>query len=175
MDEIAEDQKSESVSFVEMKAMVGSIIFLWSSIERELAKRIETPENGTNKNGAHTVAQKIARWKSLQAAVGAKRPEHQSLLQEVRERLNRALDIRNRVAHGLIGITADPFGHHGDAHLETELNGETRRHTHPELEQTMRILSHMVSAIGSLSEAEMQKDLCKAENAYVGIRLNHPP
>ncbi len=175
MDEMAEEQKPEPVSFVEMKASIGSILFLWSSIERELAKRIETLENGTNKNGAHTFAQKIARWENLQAEVSAERPEHQSLLQEVRERLNRALDIRNRVAHGLIGITADPFGHHGDAHLETELNGEKRRHTHPELEQTMRILSHMVWAIGSLSEAAVQKDLRKAENAYVGIRLNHLP
>ena len=111
----------------------------------------------------------------MQSAVSIERPEHQKLLQEVRERLIRALDTRNRVAHGLIGITADPFGYDRNAHLETELNGEKRRHTHVELEQTMRILSHMVWAIGSLSEAALQKDTSKAERAYVGIRQNHLP
>lgn len=175
MDKVAEDQKPEPVSFVEMKASVGSILFLWSSIERELAKRIETLGSGANKNGAHTIAQKIARWESLQAAVSVDRPEHHALLQEIRERLNGALEIRNRIAHGVIGITADPFGYRGDAHLETELNGEKRKHTYPELEQSMRILSHLVWAIGSLSEAALHKDPRKAENVYAGIRLNHLP
>jgi|GEM_PF-2311313 hypothetical protein len=86
-----------------------------------------------------------------------------------------ALELRNRISHGLIGITADPFGNRGDAHLETELNGEKRKHTHSDLEHVMRILSHMVWAIGSLSDAARQKDPKKAENAYVGIRLNHLP
>lgn len=65
MVEMAGDQKSEPVSFVEMKASVGSLLFLWSSIERELAKRIETLENGANRIGAHTTAQKIAQWEKL--------------------------------------------------------------------------------------------------------------
>lgn len=163
------------VSFVEMKAGVGSILFLWSSIEREIARRIEELDSGANKNGSYTIAQKIAHWESLQTAVCAERPEHQALLKEVRDRLAMGLNLRNRIAHGLIGITADPFGHHGDAHLETELNGKKHKHTHSELEQVMRILSHMVWAIGSLTDATMQKDPRKAESAYVGIRLNHLP
>jgi hypothetical protein len=121
------------------------------------------------------LAQKIARWESLQALICAERAEHQDLLKEVRTRLMMALELRNRISHGLIGITADPFGNRGDAHLETELNGEKRKHTHSDLEHVMRILSHMVWAIGSLSDAAGQKDPKKAENAYVGIRLNHLP
>ncbi len=163
------------VSFVEMKASVGSVLFLWSSIEREITKRIEELDDGKSRNGAHTLAQKIARWESLQAAVCAERPEHRDLLLEVRARLLMALELRNRITHGLIGITADPFGHHGDAHLETELNGEKRKHAHSDLEHVMRILSHVVWAIGGLSDAARQKDPRKAESVYVGIRLNHLP
>ena len=168
-----EDTVINPVTYVEMKASVGSILFLWSSIERELTKRIDQLDDGKSRNGAHTLARKIARWESLQAAVCAERPEHQAVLKEVSARLLIALELRNHITHGLIGITADPFGQHGDAHLETELNGEKRKHTHSDLENVMRNLSHMVWAIGSLSDATLQKDLRKAENAYVGIRLNH--
>ena len=170
-----DDTAINPVTFVEMKASVGSILFLWSSIEREITKRVEELGDGKSRNGAHTLAQKIARWESLQASVCAERPEHQDLLKEMRTRLMMALELRNRISHGLIGITADPFGNRGDAHLETELNGEKRKHTHSDLEHVMRILSHMVWAIGSLSDAARQKDPKKAENDYVGIRLNHLP
>jgi hypothetical protein len=170
-----DDSAINPVSLVEMKASVGSILFLWSSIEREIIKRIDQLDDGTSKNGAHTLAQKIARWESLQAAVCTERPEHKAMLKEVRDRLMMALDLRNRLAHGLVGVTADPFGQAGDAHLETELNGEKRKHAHSELEQVMRVLTHMVWAIGSLSDATMQRDSRKAESAYVGIRLNHLP
>lgn len=170
-----DDPAISPVSFVEMKASVGSILFLWSSIERELTKRIEQLDDGKSRNGVHTLAQKIARWEGLQAAVCDDRHEHRELLTEVRNRLVTALELRNRITHGLVGITADPFGNRGDAHLETELNGETRKHAHSDLEQVMRLLSHMVWAIGALSDAAKQKDPRKAESAYVGIRLNHLP
>jgi len=168
-----DDPAINAVSYVEMKASVGSLLFLWSSIERELTKRIEQLDNGKGRNEAHTLAQKIARWESLQATVCDERTEHQELLTEVRTRLMMALELRNRVAHGLVGIMADPFGNHGDAHLETELNGETRKHSHSDLEDVMRTLSHMVWAIGGLSDAAEQKDAQKAGRTYVGIRLNH--
>ena len=169
------DKQTEPVSFLEMKASVGSILFLWSSVERELAKCIEYLDDGSTKNGTHTVAQKITRWEGLQSAACAERPEHQALLREVRVHLTETLKIRNRIAHGLIGLTADPFGHHGDARLETELNGEKRSLSHTELEQSMRVLSHLIWAIGSLSEAAIQKDLRRAEKTYAGIRLNNLP
>ena len=74
----------------------------------------------------------------MQASICAERPEHQDLLKEVRTRLMMALELRNRISHGLIGITADPFGNRGDAHLETELNGEKRKHTYPETKTKKR-------------------------------------
>jgi hypothetical protein len=170
-----DDTAINPVTFVEMEASVGSILFLWSSIEREITKRVEELDDGQSRTRAHTLAQKIARWESLQASVCTERPEHQDLLMEVRTRLMMALELRNRISHGLIGITADPFGNRGDAHLETELNGEKRKHARSDLEHVMRILSHMAWAIGSLSDAARQTDPREAENAYVGIRLNHLP
>lgn len=44
-----------------MKANVGSLLFLWSSIEREITKRIEQLDNGASRTVPHTLAQKIAR------------------------------------------------------------------------------------------------------------------
>ena len=55
------DPKPEPISFVEMKANVGSLLFLWSSIEREITKRIEQLDNGASRTVPHTLAQKIAR------------------------------------------------------------------------------------------------------------------
>ncbi|MBW0159488.1 hypothetical protein [Sedimentimonas flavescens] len=163
------------ISIEEMKASVGSILFLWSSVERELAKRIIELGGGALRSDAHTISQKITRWESLQTDACAARPEHQALLRDVRGRLTMSLDIRNRIAHGLIGITADPFGDQGDAHLMTELNGETRKHTHSDLEHVMRVLAHMVSAISALSRAAKEQDSREAERSYRGIRLNHLP
>ena len=100
-----DDTAINPVTFVEMKASVGSILFLWSSIEREITKRVEELGDGKSRNGAHTLAQKIARWESLQASICAERSEHQDLLKEVRVRLMMALELRNRISHGLIGIT----------------------------------------------------------------------
>lgn len=169
------DAQRERVSFMEMKASVGSILFLWLSVERELAQQIEALDDGPRRNGAHTVSQKIARWGDLQSPVSNKRPEHGVLLQQVRARLMQALEIRNRISHGLIGITADRYEYNGEACLTTELNGAKRTHTHAELEHAMRVLSHLVWAIRSLGDAAMQKDPRKAESTYTGIRLNHLP
>lgn len=168
-------EQSGPVSFVEMKASIGSILFLWSSVERELAKQIDALDDGSTKNGAHTLSQKISRWESLQGAASGERPEHEALLREVRERLTLALDIRNRISHGLIGIRADRYEYNGEACLTTELNGETRILSHAELDHSMRVLSQLVWAIRSLSDAAMQKDPLKADNTYIGIRLNHLP
>lgn len=170
----ADDQR-EPVSFVEMKASVGSILFLWSSVERELAAQIDTLDGGSKKNGVHTLSQKIARWENLQSPASEERPEHEVLLRKVRERLTRALDIRNRIAHGLICITADRYEYNGEASLTTELNGETRILSHAELDHSMRVLSQLVWAIRSLSDAAMQKDARKAENTYISIRQRHLP
>lgn len=168
-------EQIEPVTLQDMKASIGSILLLWSSVERELTQRIEALSDGQVKNGAHTISQKISRWKDLQAIACAERPEHKTLLTNVHERLTQALDIRNRIAHGLIGIAVDPFGHRGDAGLETEMNGEKRILRYGELEHLMRVLSHLKWAIVSLSDAAIQKDPRKAENAYAGMRLNHLP
>ncbi len=169
------DEQIEPVSALEMHASIGSILVLWSSIERELAKHIEALDDGSAKNGAYSIAQKIVRWEMLQSKACAERPEHQALLAEVRDRLKHALDIRNRIAHGVIGFTADPFGRHGDARFETEMNGEKRILTHAKMEHSKRVLSHLIWAIGSLSEAAIEKDPREAERAYTGIRINHLP
>lgn len=169
------DEQREPVSFVEMKASIGSILFLWSSVERELAKQIDALDDGSTTNGVHTLSQKIARWESLQSLTSGERPEHEALLREVRGRLTRALDIRNRISHGLIGIRADRHEYNGEACLTTELKGETRIFSHAELDHSMRALSHLVWAIRSLSDAAMQKDPRKAENTYTDIRLNRLP
>lgn len=169
------DEQREPVSFVEMKASVGSILFLWSSVERELTTQIDALDGGSKKIGAHTLSQKIARWEGLQSPASGERPEHEALLREVRERLLQALDIRNRISHGLIGIRADRHEYNGEACLTTELNGVKRTHPHAELEHSMRVLSQLVWAIRSLSDAAMQNDPRKAESMYTGIRLNHLP
>ncbi len=169
------DEQRKPVSFVEMNASVGSILFLWSSVERELAKQIDALDDGSKKNGAHTISQKIKRWVDLQSPASGERPEHGDLLREVRERLTRALEIRNQISHGLIGIRADRYEYNGEACLTTEFNGVKRTHPHAELEHSMRVLSQLVWAIRSLSYAAMQKDPRKAESTYAGIRLNHMP
>lgn len=163
------------VSFLDMKASIGSIVLLWSAIERELTKRIEQLDDGKGLKTAYTLAQKIARWKILQSKISTDRPEHRDLLEEVTSRLATALELRNRITHGLVSISADPFGDHGNANLGTDLNGEIRKHTHSDLEHMMRVMWHLVSAIEGLSNAAKQEDPAKAERSYAGIRLNNLP
>ena len=146
------DEQRKPVSFVEMNASVGSILFLWSSVERELAKQIDALDDGSKKNGAHTISQKIKRWVDLQSPASGERPEHGDLLREVRERLTRALEIRNQISHGLIGIRADRYEYNGEACLTTEFNGVKRTHPHAELEHSMRVLSQLVWASRRIRE-----------------------
>ncbi|MBS3979849.1 MAG: hypothetical protein KGZ77_08680 [Rhodobacteraceae bacterium] len=95
-----DDTAINPVTFVEMKASVGSILFLWSSIEREITKRVEELGDGKSRNGAHTLAQKIARWESLQASICAERPEHQDLLNPAYSPNTRFQSARERVGDG---------------------------------------------------------------------------
>jgi hypothetical protein len=158
---------------MEMKAGIGSILFLWSNIERELAQQIAVLGAELGTPCPHSIRQKIDHWVSLQAAVCEARPAHRQVLEDVLARLTHTLEIRNRISHGVIAIQADPFGRHGNARLTTDLNGETRVLSYREMEEAMGTLEHMKSAIMGLGFATQEKDLRKADSTYAGIRLNH--
>lgn len=157
----------------DLKAAVGSILFLWSSLERTLGEQIDRLDGGASGPGVRTLSQKITRWQSLQSEVSANRPEHGALLAEILSRLGAALDLRNRIAHGLIGFRADEQGDRGGACLTTELNGSRRQHGVAELNQMMRHLSHLSDAVASLTDAALETDPDSARNRWIGIRTNH--
>lgn len=170
-----ESASFKTVSIEELKSSVGSIFYLWTLVERALCAGIETLNGEVSKKEQHTISRKIVRWESLQAAARAQRPEHDALVSEAIKRLNQALEIRNRIAHGLDSFTPDPFGRSGNPHLGTTLNGVKRALPYDDLEQVMRKLYFLTLTIRMLSEAANETDPIRAGKTYLAIRTNCLP
>jgi hypothetical protein len=47
-----DDTTINPTTLIEMKANVGSILFLWSSVEREITERIDQLDDGKSRNRA---------------------------------------------------------------------------------------------------------------------------
>lgn len=131
----------QPVSFEQIKGAIGSLVLLWSQIERELAAAIRRLSAETYPIKVHGISISIDAWSKRVIDTGRDRPLQTRLCQKLAEWLKKALHIRNAVCHGLVGISGQIHRAHTEAHLVTELCGCTRILTWSELQELFSWMS----------------------------------
>ena len=151
---------TDTVSFDQVKGSLGSLLFLWSRIERTARDEVAAMHGGKLPKSAHGLAAVLDAWEARLVEPRNERPLQAALASEVRARLKRPLEIRNGVCHGLFGISAEFNGR--PAEISWDLNGKRDRVLWDELQQVLIWLSRAPRAIGILSHAAAEPDDFKA-------------
>ena len=113
--------RAVAVTLDDLKSAVGSLVFLWSDLERHLAQAISGMP--TDAKIPHTISQKLETWRETHEPYIDCHPAHRDLVDEIHRDLIYALRVRNGICHGRTGWRVDPHGTGGDGGLEFSLNG----------------------------------------------------
>ena len=133
-----------------MKASIGSLLLLWSNIERSVRSEV-VRAHGSLPRDAHGVAAALDSWKSTLVNTERDSSLRPLLAHVLRSQLQKPLEIRNGICHGLIGIAAETWQNPG--YLEWELNGRTDSIQWHELQRLLAWLSKVPHAIVLLSNS----------------------
>ncbi len=139
--------ENTTVSVHDMQACLGSLLFLWADIERELREQVAR-HCGTVLRPAHGIAACLRSWRSSipdTNDIGQFRGE---LADYLIQQLQHALKLRNGLCHGLTGYSS---GSERSAQLLWRLNGEEGRVSYKELQDSFCWLARIPRALSVLS------------------------
>ncbi|WP_108813406.1 hypothetical protein [Loktanella sp. Alg231-35] len=139
----------ENVSFEQAKISLGSLLFLWSSIERAAREEVASAHEGQLPKSAYGIAAVLKAWEAIVRNAQNASPMRTLLALTLRSQLQHPLDVRNGVCHGLVGLSATK--NNQPATLTWELNNETQSITWQELQANFAWLSKVPSAIRMIS------------------------
>lgn len=139
------------VSFEQIRGSLGSLLLLWSAIERAAREEVARAHDGQLPKSAHGIAAVLNAWEAAVLARKDASPLRILLASTLRAQLQDPLDIRNGVCHGLVGISA-AFGNR-PATLTWELNGVKRSINWDELQTDFSWLSKVPFGIGIISNS----------------------
>lgn len=145
----------KNVSFEQIQGSLGSLLMLWSAIERAARKEVARAHNGQLPKSAHGIAAVLNAWGTVMEGRQKSSPLSTLLATTLRAELQDSLDTRNGVCHGLVGLSA-AYGNR-PATLTWELNDENRSITWDELQATFSWLSKVPSAIGIISNSNAEE------------------
>ncbi|AXT24044.1 hypothetical protein D1822_15165 [Phaeobacter inhibens] len=139
----------EDVSFEQIRGSLGSLLLLWSKIERAARQEVASAHDGQLPKSVYGIAAVLNAWEANVRDAKNASPLRTLLAITLRSQLQHPLDIRNGVCHGLVGLSA--AFENQPATLTWELNNETRSITWQELQVSFAWLSKVPSAIGMIS------------------------
>lgn len=163
-DKTSMSRTADTITLEQMKGAVGSLVFLWSDIERALRAAIQTELFAGNRKSVHLISQALHVWSERVLLAGAGRSLQSELCQRLTILLKEALVVRNLVCHGLIGYSADLPDRSQVAHLRVELGADSRVLTWDELQAMFQWLSQSGWLISDLTRAAMEKDAGASED-----------
>lgn len=140
----------ESVSYAQIQSSLGSLIMLWSNIERTVREEVASAHHGQLPKSAHGIAAVLNAWEAVVRNAHNASPFRTLLALSLRAQLQDHLDVRNGVCHGLVGISASYDNR--PATLTWELNDKTRSITWQELQVNFSFLSKAPRAIQMISK-----------------------
>jgi len=139
----------ENVSYEQIQGTLGSLLLLWSRIERAARDEVASAHDGQLPKSAYGIAAVLNAWEAAVASGKNASPLRTLLATTLRAQLQHPLDIRNGVCHGLVGVSATYDNKH--AILTWELNDEKCSITWRELQVIFSWLSKIPSAIAMIS------------------------
>jgi hypothetical protein len=168
-----DDTTQPFTAFNDVKAMVGSIFFLWADLERALAEAVLVISRDNGAPAWRPFAQNLDRWR-VQMMPRLDR-DSLTVLDEILRRIALTQDLRNRLAHGLTGFCTHDRNGRPEPGLETNLAGESRFHPLQDCDDLCRVLCHLPSAVGSLTSGAMSGDPAGLTRVCLGIRQSLLP
>lgn len=171
----------QSVSIDQIKGSLGSLLILWSSVERAIREEVSRAHGGQLPKSAHGIAAVLRAWEITMASGPLASPFRISLASSLCEELREKLVIRNGVCHGLVGISAEYAGK--PATLSWEFNDEKRSITWDELQSAFSWLSSVPIAVEIISNGGTNRPGCRMTdseanrdwwNAEYAIKLSGP-
>lgn len=145
----------ERISFAQMQGSLGSLLWLWSNIERAARKEVARAYAGQVPKSAHGIAAVLNAWKSVVEHGPNASPPRTLLAFTLRSQLQHHLDIRNGICHGLLGISASRGNE--PATLTWDFNDEKRSINWQELQIGFAWLSKVPFAISTISNSRQQE------------------
>lgn len=136
-----------TVSVRDMQACLGSLLFLWADIEREMRDQV-VRHCGMVPRPSHGIAACLRSWRSSLPHTNDIRQFRGRLADSLIQQLHPALKMRNGLCHGLTGYSS---GSERSAHLLWRLNGEDGRVSYEELQTLFRWLARIPQAFSVLS------------------------
>lgn len=136
-----------TVSVHDMQACLGSLLFLWADIERELREQV-VRHCGTVPRPAHGIAACLRSWRSSISDINDIEQFREELADNLIEQLLHTCRIRNGVCHGLAGYSS---GSERSAQLLWRLNGEEGLVSYRELQDSFSWLARVPRALSVLS------------------------
>lgn len=143
---------TDDVSFEQVKASIGSLIILWSRIERAGREEITRANHGILPRSVHGIAATLSAWETSVLDRKNVEPLRALLASALRAQLKDPLDIRNGVCHGIVALSASY--HDEPASLSWELNETKRSLIWSELQKMFSWLSKLPAAMNMISNME---------------------
>lgn len=156
-------EKATEVSFEQMKGTVGSLLFLWSQIERELTESIHDLTVECKQKHPHGIARSLDFWFNEIHQKADRLTLATDLCDDLAPLLKEALDVRNSVCHGLIGIAADLSSSHEEACITVEMGEHTRELKWAELQTMFEWMSQARWLIRDLTTAVLDTHQLRSE------------
>ena len=137
-----------------MSGAVGSLLLVWSRIEQAVRDEI-VPATGSNPRDLHGVGAVLTAWENQVKTTQPAASLGPCLAKALRTQLQKPIEIRNGICHGLIGISA--AYDETPATLRWSLNGGKHSITWDELQALLAWLSKVprtISMISNLSQID---------------------
>lgn len=141
----------EAVTFAQIKGSVASLLLVWAQIERTARDEVARAHGGAVPKSAHGLVAVLNAWEARMTEDRLARPYQAALASRLRALLQRPLEIRNGVCHGLVGIVSSCPGK--PATLSWDMNGNGQTVTWDEMQEVLRLLSRLPRAFSVISHA----------------------
>lgn len=138
----------ETVSYERICGTVASLLLLFHRIESEAHEIIAKAPSATALPKVHGARGILMSWKNLLLA-DQTRPDEALLAERIWAQIQRPLDVRNGICHGLIGASAERDD--SPATLTWRFKGGTRSMNYDELQKMFAWLSKIPQAMGMIS------------------------
>lgn len=136
------------VSYERISGALGSLLLVWASVEKAVRHEV-VRAHGNLPRRAHGIAAALQTWESAVVESGPANSLRPLLSRTLRRQLQKPLDIRNGLCHGLVGISAAT--EQMQATLQWEINDERHGISWDDLQEQLGWLSRLPHAISIIS------------------------
>ncbi|SMY08417.1 hypothetical protein [Flavimaricola marinus] len=158
------------ITIDQMKGTIGSLVYLWSEIEREIEISLERLSGEETQKPVHGISRSLEAWSQTVKPKDNLRPLQAELSDRLVALLRESLVIRNLVCHGLIGISAQFHACEPEAHLKVKLGDDALDLTWQQLQEMFDWMSRAGFLIIGLTNAALEVDAARAEEGLQGER-----